>query len=196
MAKKISIYSVDVYAGILTGIDNNLLAEQILKNHKPGNLSLIPAEDDRANGEEDSSLPETEEAAKLLNLILERVVEIIDEHYPQKKYNINFAPEMFGKKMVWSHVIYPNESTGYHSHHAPEDYNFLNLSCVYYVKTPPNCGRIKFVPKTHNNKTWSIDPEEGLLIIFPSWIPHYTLRNLSNDMRISISANFNIDQSN
>lgn len=194
MAKKTTIYSVDIYAGILQGIDNELLASQILSNHQSGNLSLIPDEIDRANKEEDSTLPETTESNKLIKEILIRVSEVINEFYSDKKYNIVFNPVMDNVRMIWSHVTYPRESTGYHNHHNKNDINFLDLSCVYYVKTPKKCGNLFFNPISHNQKTYSIEPQEGLLVIFPSWLNHFCPKNLSKEPRISISANFYIEE--
>ena len=32
-------------------------------------------------------------------------------------------------------------------------------------------------------------PKEGTLIVFPSWMPHFTKKNESGEVRISISGN-------
>jgi len=148
MPAKTSIYSVDIYMALLKGMDNEKLAQQILANHESGNLSLIKEEGTRANNEEDSTLPDTEETKVLTELIIGRVIDVIEEH----------------------------------------------LSCVYYVKTHPNCGKIWFNPMGHNRKMFSVEPEDGMLVIFPSWLPHFTERNLSKQVRICISANFSIKE--
>ena len=179
---------------ILKGMDNEKLAQQILSNHKAGNFSLVKEEATRVNNEEDSSLPDTEEARVLTDLLYDRVCEVIEEHYPKKKYTIGFDPIIEGKSMIWSHVTFPNESTIYHSHYCEEDSKFLDLSCVYYVKTHPNCGKIWFNPITHNRKMFSVEPQDGMVIIFPSWLPHFTGRNLSNQVRICISSNYLIKE--
>ena len=86
-------------------------------------------------------------------------------------------------------------------------------SGVYYVKTPANCGELRFhnpivassmVKSGHllnltssNIKTSfflnsiPLDPYEGSILIFPSWLFHSVDPNRSNYDRISIS--FNID---
>ena len=86
-------------------------------------------------------------------------------------------------------------------------------SGVYYVKTPANCGELRFhnpiaassmVKSGHllnltssNIKTSfflnsiPLDPYEGSVLIFPSWLFHSVDPNRSNYDRISIS--FNID---
>ena len=33
-------------------------------------------------------------------------------------------------------------------------------------------------------------PKVGGLILFPTWVPHYTTRNVSDGARISISGNY------
>ena len=86
-------------------------------------------------------------------------------------------------------------------------------SGVYYVKTPANCGELRFhnpiaassmvksghlLNLTSSNINTSfflnsipLDPYEGSILIFPSWLFHSVDPNRSNYDRISIS--FNID---
>ena len=80
------------------------------------------------------------------------------------------------------------------------------LSAVYYVKLPKKSGKIMFknpivahqytIHKdtideyTHFNAgEWSVQPEEGQLLIFPSWLEHYVQPNESDDYRVSIAFN-------
>ena len=87
-------------------------------------------------------------------------------------------------------------------------------SGVYYVKTPANCGELRFhnpiaassmVKSGHllnltssNIKTSfflnsiPLDPYEGSILIFPSWLFHSVDPNRSNYDRISISLNIDI----
>ncbi len=80
------------------------------------------------------------------------------------------------------------------------------LSGVYYVKVEGDCGDLlildprkqawvlqpEFSERTPlNSSVQTISPEDGALIIFPSWLEHGVNRNLSDEDRISIS--FNID---
>jgi len=96
-----------------------------------------------------------------------------------------------------------------------KDYNINHihpksiLSGVYYSKVPDNSGDIvfdhnakdlmhsiwsNFEPNQYtniNSKTWRFTPEENLLLIFPSWLPHSVLPNMNkNEKRYSISFNF------
>ena len=41
----------------------------------------------------------------------------------------------------------------------------------------------------HNSPTWSINPSENELLLFPSWLNHRVEPNLSEENRISISFN-------
>ena len=80
------------------------------------------------------------------------------------------------------------------------------LSAAYYVKKPERSGDISFFdpvePKTyrypekekgtfHSNQVVTLRPEEGDLLIFPSYLYHSVEPNLSDEDRIVIS--FNID---
>ena len=80
------------------------------------------------------------------------------------------------------------------------------LSASYYVKKPERSGDISFFdpvePKTyrypekekgtfHSNQVVTLKPEEGDLLVFPSYLYHSVQPNLSDEDRVVIS--FNID---
>ena len=81
------------------------------------------------------------------------------------------------------------------------------FSGVYYVKSQPNCGRLKVMdprpgvqfimpvrkPGDPGKDMWrdaNIQPVVGRIIMFPAWLWHSVEPNKSNDLRISISFNF------
>ena len=81
------------------------------------------------------------------------------------------------------------------------------FSGVYYVKSQPNCGRLKVMdprpgvqfimptrkPGNPGKDMWrdvNIEPVVGRIIMFPAWLWHSVEPNKSNDIRISISFNF------
>ena len=81
------------------------------------------------------------------------------------------------------------------------------FSGVYYVKSPPNCGRLKVMdprpgiqftmpirkPGNPGKDMWrdvNIEPVVGRIIMFPAWLWHSVEENKSNNIRISISFNF------
>jgi uncharacterized protein (TIGR02466 family) len=99
---------------------------------------------------------------------------------------------------------------------SPNSYNkeHIHPGCifagVYYVTVPKNSGKIKFInPAEHmiydwknnyfcknnefNSNIWWLPVEENVLYLFPSWMKHEVTMNKSNDTRISISFNLDID---
>jgi len=80
------------------------------------------------------------------------------------------------------------------------------LSGVYYVKAEERSGCIEMLnpvtsfyhtiptdaigkPGSFNSQLCTLPPSPGLLIMFPSWLMHYTQPNLSKEDRISIAFN-------
>ena len=89
-------------------------------------------------------------------------------------------------------------------HHGNSD-----LSAAYYVSAHDECGDIVFydprparvyknpIAKTPNklNATInSVKPENGLLVLFPSYLEHSVNPNLSNKKRIVISFNISLEK--
>ena len=81
------------------------------------------------------------------------------------------------------------------------------FSGVYYVKSNPKSGRLKIYdprpgaqmymptrkPGDPGRDMWrdgNIEPIEGRIIMFPSWLWHSVEQNQSDDIRISVSFNF------
>jgi uncharacterized protein (TIGR02466 family) len=86
------------------------------------------------------------------------------------------------------------------SHNHPRSF----FSAVLYIKVPENSGAIVFdrpdmlkdyiVPSINtpkNFRSWTITPEDNLLLIFPSYLYHHVESNMSDDERISVAFNFN-----
>ena len=102
---------------------------------------------------------------------------------------------------MWANINYPG---GYNRPHIHPNSLY---SGVYYVKTPPNCGKIVFndprpgiqtnmptrkpgQPPKHLWREVHLDTIEGRIIMFPAWLWHCVEENKSNDIRISVSFNF------
>ena len=81
------------------------------------------------------------------------------------------------------------------------------LSAAYYVRAPKDCGDIEFYdprpapvyshpiakkPNILNCTINSITPEEGMLVLFPSYLDHSVKPNQSSNQRIVISFNVNL----
>ena len=127
----------------------------------------------------------------------------------------NFLEKIFINEMGWQYdptkikftVIWSiiNEKGSYNiQHNHPNCY----LSGAYYVKTSERSGNINFFePKEQKNIRYpnikkftefsaaitSIKPEEGDLLIFPSYLYHSVSKNLSTEERIVISFNIDIE---
>ena len=162
------------YTTQLSNIDNDQINEDVLLRK---NMKL---DDDEGNTfAEDSFYPETEACKHLLKEVDKVIKDKINKYF--STYN------------QWAHILEPNESTMIHTHDSqgiPP-----HLSWVYYSKTEPNCGNIVWQTTIHNKFiTMEETPEVGTLIIFPNWMPHFTKKNISSDIRISISGNAKADE--
>jgi len=100
----------------------------------------------------------------------------------------------------WANISPPGISHESHTH--PNNF----LSAVYYVSVPPGGHQITFhdprhqihilapaleQTNIHNCVTVNSEVEEGMLLLFPSWLIHSVPVNTSNERRISISFNIN-----
>ena len=102
---------------------------------------------------------------------------------------------------MWANINYPG---GYNKPHIHPNSLY---SGVYYVKTPPNCGKIVFndprpgiqtsmparrpgQPPKHLWREVHLEPQVGRILMFPAWLWHCVEPNESNDIRISVSFNF------
>ena len=102
---------------------------------------------------------------------------------------------------MWANINPPGGMNRPHIH--PNSH----FSGVYYIKAPKDCGqivfndprtlshmimptRIKETPPSHLWREVRVDPLEGRMIMFPSWLWHSVDPNESKDIRISVSFNF------
>ena len=102
---------------------------------------------------------------------------------------------------MWANINPPGAMNRPHIH--PNSH----FSGVYYIKAPKNSGQIVFndprtlshmllptrIEKTPPSYLWRevrVDPLEGRILMFPSWLWHCVEPNESDDIRISVSFNF------
>ena len=117
-----------------------------------------------------------------------------------KKYGWFYDHNKIVCNSMWSIINKKDNFNIEHTH--PNNY----ISASYYVKAPKDCGRFsvtnpntinrdkfpKQVNRTEFNRNVAqINVEEGDLLIFPSYLPHYVEPNKSDEDRIVVS--FNID---
>ena len=104
-------------------------------------------------------------------------------------------------KSIWAII---NEKGAYNDRHH---HGNSALSAAYYVRAPKDCGDIVFYdprpapvfshpiakkPNILNATVNSITPDEGLLVLFPSYLDHSVKPNQSSNQRIVISFNVNL----
>ena len=85
-----------------------------------------------------------------------------------------------------------------------------DFSAVYYIQVPKNSGNIifenpnavmlhqgfyqnEFNYNEFNSNSYEIQPQDNMLILFPSYLPHRVEQNLSDKDRISLSFNIKVD---
>ena len=128
---------------------------------------------------------------------------LVDELF--KMVHQVFNEEFLDKQAVlgnmWANINYQG---GYNKPHVHPNALF---SGVYYVKTPPNCGRlicqdprpgIQTVMPTRKSveipkylwRDVHLQPQENRVVMFPAWLWHSVEPNQSKDIRISVSFNF------
>jgi uncharacterized protein (TIGR02466 family) len=98
----------------------------------------------------------------------------------------------------WANALEPDAAHAMHSH--PNNF----LSGVYYVQIQPGADKINFHdprPQTsiirppvieltaYNTDQVVVSVAEGMLLLFPAWLPHSVSANRSDRQRISISFN-------
>lgn len=97
---------------------------------------------------------------------------------------------------LWGHVHEKNMSTRVHNH------GDSFVSTVLYLSVPEGSGKIIFRPQT-KKCLWkqnqilvpdeiSYTPQKGMFLLFPGDLEHYVTRNLSSDLRVSLSLNFTL----
>jgi uncharacterized protein (TIGR02466 family) len=102
---------------------------------------------------------------------------------------------------MWANIANPNRRHNFHIHP-----NCL-LSGIVYIRTPKNCGRTIFASPRLNSKNiepayvqkneintdiFSIPPEKGRMMIWPSHVPHAVEQGTADETEDRIVAAFNV----
>lgn len=175
--KTIPLINLNAYSIILNEVDNVRLSEIVL-SHGVTPLAGEFMVDNNHTYFEDTVLPDVPEVTDLCSRISSAVSKIIGTEYKIEA--------------IWGLVLNCGESVMMHSHKSnshlhPSEY----YSIAYYPMVPDGSAELIF-SLTHCNtieQAISIKPQEGMLIVFNSYIPHMTSRHISNEPRIVISAN-------
>ena len=119
--------------------------------------------------------------------------EIVDDIIEQMKVDFQAATgEKISPLSYWGHIHEKHMSTNTHNHYD------AYVSAVVYVKTPKGSGSIVFLPRLNqydNGAYYSkFSPEKGIYYMFPGYLDHFVTRNMSDQLRISLSINFKKDE--
>jgi hypothetical protein len=174
-----SLLNIGIYKKKIKYIDNNKIYQEIKKYSK----SLDSSFNLNKNHSyfEDQTYPfDGPESNKLMNCLANEV-------------SLAVGQEMLLNE-IWTLTLRNGESVGYHSHKSnnhlhPSEY----YSIAYYVNVPIGSSDIQFNITACNTleSSVSVKAEDGLLIIFNSFIPHMTNRHNNVDQdRVVVSANF------
>tara|TARA_B100001175_G_scaffold247588_1_gene214336 strand:+ start:823 stop:1437 length:615 start_codon:yes stop_codon:yes gene_type:complete len=119
-----------------------------------------------------------------------------------KNYGWKADPEKIICSEMWAIINKKNNFNLLHTH--PNSY----LSAAYYVKAPKNSGNfiiedplsvsrhsypIIETKTEFNTKVAGLDIEEGDLLIFPAYLPHKVGKNNTDEDRVVVSFNININ---
>lgn len=133
---------------------------------------------------------------KFVKKVFPFIYKITKDHYAW-----NCAPDKISIVGMWSII---NSKNSYNQRHFHPN---CNLSAAYYVKVREKCGEIKFfdpidqkvMQAPHKTKETNFSaevikftPNEGDLLIFPSYLHHSVEENKSDEERIVISFNIKI----
>jgi hypothetical protein len=88
----------------------------------------------------------------------------------------------FKSIMGWPNVRAPGLGIDNHAH--PD----TSFAITYYVKTPKDCGDL--ICYMHDGEKMRIKPEAGNIVIIPFYVLHEIELNQTDDLRISISADY------
>ena len=131
-----------------------------------------------------------------INFILPSIEKVIlDMNWEKQKQKINI-------NNMWAIINTGGAANLRHQH------GNSTISGAYYVRAPKNCGDIVFYdprpapvysypnainPNLLNAQINGISPNEGGLVMFPSYLDHSVNENLSKEERIVISFNITIN---
>jgi len=137
------------------------------------------------------------ETNQFIHLQIDNINNFLQQYSIIKNYE-------WGVKGIWFNI---NPKYSFNNLHTHSDCDF---SAVYYLQVPKNSGSIVFenpnsVMLNHkffqypfnyneiNSNSYKVEPQEDMLILFPSYLPHRVQQNLSDKDRICLSFNFSVD---
>jgi hypothetical protein len=173
------IIAVNYYTTQLDNINNDIITKQIHEHGTPPNTTQVGEDGEKSHSyHEDTVLPRSKEIAQLEKSITDSVNSITG-----KNNKID---------AIWALTLQKNQSVMAHTHKSNQHINHDEYwSIAYYPEAPEGSADLIF-HATHSNTidlSHRVTPRPGLLVIFPSYILHYTDRHMCEEPRTVISAN-------
>lgn len=188
-----SIFSSFIATDFLKEIDNNKLKEYALalRKNSPGVIKS-----NFLGWQSDILKTPNDQITVFVDTLLKKG-NFLKSHLGFKNNSIVYLNNL------WINI---NQKSSFNRPHIHPDCIF---SGVYYVSCSEDSGKIVFKHPSiaqqlfikeetletfteFNAATWSILPEAGKLVIFPSWLEHYVEPNVTEEERISIAFNMNV----
>lgn len=137
-----------------------------------------------------------DEFKDLISVIEKKATQIFTDMYPDRsgKYKV---------MNIWINIGGKNSYNISHTHPNSD------LSGCLYVKTPKKCGNIVFEDPRHSFRMNELDnyrnktrltfdtvefiPEEGKILFFPNWLQHRVENNESDEERMSVAFNLELE---
>ena len=184
-----------VTSGIISNFDRDGLVDWIYdyKNRYP-NTDLRSNRGGYQN--EDKKFFTNEETFKPYLDVINYSIEVLS-----REYHFNYPVEM---STAWLNINHKHCYNNTHTHPGS------HLSGVLWVKLPPNSGSFVFeAPYSMNtdflaytddgyrqymnlHRSYEMRSQEGMIVLFPSYMPHYVTMNENDEDRISIAFNLKI----
>lgn len=188
-------FPVPLWFDVIEEIDNKKLAKQlkILSKKSEGRvLSNYGGWQSNDFVLRDCAIPELKNLAEIVQTRINDCCKLINIKKNMQAQLSNF----------WININSKGNGNNLHNHPS------CTLAAVYYVQTPEKCGKVQFEHPSNMINFWmqsytdndmytthscvDVQPEEGKLIVFPSWLKHAVQANESDTDRISIAFNADI----
>jgi uncharacterized protein (TIGR02466 family) len=183
-------------------IDNDKLKKHCYKKEQQSKGRIIT----NFGGWQSEDIKDDIDFFELTNEIEEKCLPILNEIMG---INSEFVSKISD---IWININRQNHLNHQHFH----AYSFFSL--VYYVKAEKGCGNIVFYNtnklldyafakgensffrpndvlqnfNVNNSQIWKVEPQEKMVVIFPSWMEHSVDENKSGEDRISMALNTKI----
>lgn len=121
-----------------------------------------------------------------LNYMSERIINLVAVYKQHENVDIKFDPRLSN---MWFNINCIGSYNVRHTHPGS------SIAGVLYIDVPDNSGDLTFHHLDDHNlsltqdTTFSIDPHDGLMILFPASLSHSVAPNYTKETRISIAFN-------